>query len=126
MKDESDNLQSFDLMKFNRTNQGTCFNQRPSVHKGQVINKGTVLADSTSSDNGKLALGKNLLVAFMSWEGYNYEDAIIISENLVKEDVLTSVHIGKYEVEARETKLGAEEITDDIPNVSGKAPGNNL
>ena len=118
VKDESNKLHSFDLVKFNRTNQGTCFNQRPSVNKGQVVEKGAVLADSTSSDNGKLALGKNLHVAFMSWEGYNYEDAIIISENLVKEDVLTSVHIGKYEIEARETKLGAEEITDDIPNVS--------
>ena len=118
VKDGSNKLHSFDLTKFNRTNQGTCFNQRPSVDKGQVVEEGTVLADSTSSDNGKLALGKNLLVAFMSWEGYNYEDAIIISENLVKNDVLTSVHIGKYEVEARETKLGVEEITDDIPNVS--------
>ena len=121
VKDESNNLHSFDLMKFNRTNQGTCFNQRPSVNKGQVVNKGTVLADSTSSDNGKLALGKNLLVAFMSWEGYNYEDAIILNEKLVKDDRFTSIHIEKHEIEARDTKLGPEEITGDIPNLGEEA-----
>ena len=105
------------LIKFARTNQGTCFNQRPTVQKGDVVQKGGVLADSSSTDQGELALGQNVLVAFMIWEGYNYEDAVIISEKLVKDDFFTSVHIEKYEVEARETKLGPEEITRDIPNV---------
>ena len=105
------------LTKFARTNQGTCFNQRPTVHKGDVVMVGSVLADSSSTDNGDLALGQNVLVAFMSWEGYNYEDAIIISEGLVKDDFFTSIHIEKYEMEGRETKLGPEEITRDIPNV---------
>ncbi len=105
------------LIKFSRTNQGTCFNQRPVVQKGDVVEVGSILADSSSTDKGELALGQNVLVAFMSWEGYNYEDAIIISEALVKDDFFTSVHIEKYEMEARETKLGPEEITRDIPNV---------
>ena len=105
------------LLKFARTNQGTCFNQRPTVQKGDVVKAGDVLADSSSTDGGELALGQNVLVAFMIWEGYNYEDAIIISEGLVKDDYFTSVHIEKYELEARETKLGPEEITRDIPNV---------
>ncbi len=103
--------------KFARTNQGTCFNQRPTVQKGDLVKKGDILADSSSTDNGDLALGQNVLVAFMSWEGYNYEDAVIISESLVKDDYFTSIHIEKYEMEARETKLGPEEITRDIPNV---------
>ncbi len=105
------------LVKFSRTNQGTCFDQRPMVCKGDVVAAGDALADSSSTDNGELALGQNVLVAFMSWEGYNYEDAIILSERLVKEDMFTSIHIEKHEMEARETKLGPEEITRDIPNV---------
>ena len=105
------------LIKFSRTNQGTCFNQRPTAQKGDIVRTGDILADSSSTDKGELALGQNVLVAFMSWEGYNYEDAVIISEGLVKDDWFTSVHIEKYEMEARETKLGPEEITRDIPNV---------
>jgi DNA-directed RNA polymerase subunit beta len=105
------------LVKFARTNQGTCFDQRPMVQKGDVVAKGDTLADSSSTDQGELALGQNVLVAFMSWEGYNYEDAIIINERLVKDDFFTSIHIEKHEMEARETKLGSEEITRDIPNV---------
>jgi len=106
------------LYKFRRSNQGTCVNQRPIVEEGQKIKKGDVIADGTATCAGELSLGKNLLVAFMPWEGYNYEDAIVISERLVKEDVLSSIHISKHEVEARNTKLGPEEITRDIPNVS--------
>ena len=105
------------LIKFARTNQGTCFNQRSTVQRGDIVRPGDVLADSSSTDRGELALGQNVVVAFMSWEGYNYEDAIIISENLVRDDQFTSVHIEKHEMEARETKLGPEEITRDIPNV---------
>ena len=105
------------ITKFARTNQGTCFNQRSIVEKGQWVKVGDVLADSSSTEKGNLALGQNVLVAFMIWEGYNYEDAIILSENLVKGDLFTSVHIEKREMEARETKLGSEEITQDIPNV---------
>ncbi len=108
---------SFPLMKFVRTNQGTCINQHPIVKKGDRVKPGHVLADSSATDQGILALGQNVLCAFMSWEGYNFEDAIIVSEKLVKEDKFTSIHIERYEVEARETKLGAEEITRDIPNV---------
>ncbi|PKB83894.1 MAG: DNA-directed RNA polymerase subunit beta [SAR202 cluster bacterium Io17-Chloro-G9] len=105
------------LIKFARTNQGTCFDQRSTVSKGDRVNVGSVLADSSSTDQGELALGQNVTVAFMSWEGYNYEDAIILSERLVKDDCFTSTHIEKHEMEARETKLGPEEITRDIPNV---------
>ena len=105
------------LMKFTRTNQGTCFDQRPVVRKGDLVKIGDTLADSSSTENGELALGQNILVAFMSWEGYNYEDAIILSERLVKDDMFTSIHIEKHEMDARETKLGPEEITRDIPNV---------
>ncbi len=105
------------LIKFARTNQGTCFDQRPIVAKGDLVDCGDILADSSSTDHGELALGQNVLVAFMSWEGYNYEDAIIVSERLVKDDYFTSTHIEKHEMEARETKLGPEEITRDIPNV---------
>ncbi len=108
---------SHKITKFARTNQGTCFNQRSIVYKGQMVEEGQVLADSSSTEKGNLALGQNVLVAFMSWEGYNYEDAIILSENLVKNDFFTSIRIEKHEVESRETKLGAEEITEDIPNV---------
>ncbi|MER3452959.1 MAG: DNA-directed RNA polymerase subunit beta, partial [Acidimicrobiia bacterium] len=106
------------LQKFRRSNQGTCINQRPTVDVGDEVTAGTVLADGPSTHDGDLALGKNLLVAFMPWEGYNYEDAIIISERLVRDDVLTSIHIEEHEVDARDTKLGAEEITRDIPNLS--------
>jgi len=105
------------LIKFSRTNQGTCFDQRPIATKGDVVGVGGVLADSSSTDYGELALGQNVLVAFMSWEGYNYEDAIIVSERLYRDDYFTSIHIEKHEMEARETKLGPEEITRDIPNV---------
>jgi DNA-directed RNA polymerase subunit beta len=108
----------YKLEKFRRSNQSTCINQRPLVKEGQKVKKGDILADGPSTDKGELALGANLLVAFMSWEGYNFEDAIIVSERLVKEDVLSSIHIEEYEVDARDTKLGAEEITRDIPNVS--------
>ena len=105
------------LQKFLRSNQGTCINQRPIVQTGDVIKKGQPVADSSSTDKGELALGQNILCAFMSWEGYNFEDAIIISERLVQDDRFTSMHIEKYELEARDTKLGPEEITRDIPNV---------
>jgi DNA-directed RNA polymerase subunit beta len=108
---------TYDLMKFVRTNQGTCINQRPLVNKGDRVEAGQVLADSSATENGELALGQNVTVAFMSWEGYNFEDAIIISSRLVEEDMFTSIHINKHEVEARDTKLGPEEITRDIPNV---------
>jgi DNA-directed RNA polymerase subunit beta len=109
---------SYKLDKFRRSNQSTCINQRPVVTEGQRVKKGDILADGPSTELGELALGANLLVAFMSWEGYNFEDAIIVSQRLVKDDVLTSIHIEEYEVDARDTKLGAEEITRDIPNVS--------
>jgi len=115
--DSEGNEHQHPLIKFARTNQGTCFDQRPIVKKGDLVAKGDALADSSSTDHGELALGQNVVVAFMSWEGYNYEDAIIISERLVKDDYFTSIHIEKYEMEARETKLGPEEITRDIPNV---------
>jgi len=106
------------LAKFRRSNQGTCINQKPLVDAGQRVRAGDVLADGPSTHHGDLALGKNLLVAFMPWEGYNFEDAIILSERLVRDDVLTSIHIEAHEVDARDTKLGAEEITRDIPNLS--------
>jgi DNA-directed RNA polymerase subunit beta len=108
---------TYDLRKFVRSNQDTCINQRPMVVKGQRIEKGDVIADSSSTEMGEMALGQNVLVAFMPWEGGNFEDAILISERLVRDDVFTSIHIEKYETEARETKLGPEEITRDIPNV---------
>jgi len=110
-------LDRYVLLKFVRSNQGTCLNHRPSVEVGDRVTQGQVIADSMSTDQGELALGQNVVVAYMSWEGYNYEDAIIISERLVREDVFTSVHIEKHETEARETKLGPEEITRDIANV---------
>ncbi len=106
------------LAKFRRSNQDTCINQKPRVKEGDKFKKGTILADGPSTDEGELALGKNLLVAFMPWEGYNFEDAIILSERLVKDDVLTSIHIKEHEVDARDTKLGPEEISRDIPNLS--------
>ena len=106
------------LRKFERSNQDTCVSQKPLVRRGDKVEAGQVLADGPSTDKGELALGKNLLVAFMSWEGYNFEDAIILSERLVRDDVLTSIHIHEHEIDARDTKLGAEEITRDIPNLS--------
>ncbi len=109
---------TYPLRKFTRSNQGTCINQRVLVAEGDTVKKGKVLADGPSTDNGELALGRNLLVAFMPWEGLNFEDAIILSQRLVKDDVLTSIHIDEHEIDARDTKLGAEEITRDIPNVA--------
>jgi len=111
----------YNLTKFMRSNQGTCINQRPVVAKGQIVKAGDVIADGPSTDQGELALGKNPLIGFMSWEGYNYEDAILLSETLVRDDIYTSIHIEEYEAEARDTKLGAEEITRDIPNVGEDA-----
>lgn len=108
----------FPLLKFKRSNQGTCINQKPLVKKGQKVERGEIVADGPSTDNGEIALGTNLLIGFMTWEGYNYEDAILISEELVMEDKLSSIHIEEYESEARDTKLGPEEITREIPNVS--------
>lgn len=114
-------LHKYKMLKFTRSNQGTCINQRPIVEQGETITKGTIIADGPATDNGELALGKNVIVAFMTWEGYNYEDAILLSEKMVKEDVYTSLHIEEYEAEARDTKLGPEEITRDIPNVGDDA-----
>ena len=112
---------SYKLLKFRRSNQGTCINQKPIVEKGQRVKKGDIIADGPSTDQGEIALGRNILMGFMTWEGYNYEDAILISEKLVKEDIYTSIHIEEYESEARDTKLGPEEITRDIPNVGEEA-----
>jgi DNA-directed RNA polymerase subunit beta len=117
MADDS-SYQTYSLHKFTRSNQGTSYNQKVIVSEGARVEVGSVIADGPCTDNGEMALGKNLLVAFMSWEGHNYEDAIILSQRLVQDDVLTSIHIEEYEVDARDTKLGAEEITRDIPNVS--------
>jgi DNA-directed RNA polymerase subunit beta len=114
---DSGEEKAYHLQKFMRSNQGTCMNQRPTVSKGQRVKEGDALADSSSTDQGELALGQNVLCAFMSWEGYNFEDAIVISERVVQDDRFTSIHIEKHEVEARDTKLGPEEITRDIPNV---------
>jgi DNA-directed RNA polymerase subunit beta len=115
---EDDTLDEYRLRKFGRSNQGTLVNQRPLVKEGEKVEEGTIMADGSSTDEGELALGKNMLVAFMPWEGYNFEDAIIISEKVVKDDTLSSIHIEEYEVQARDTKLGPEEITRDIPNAS--------
>ena len=121
VRDAKDDLHKYRLDKFVRSNQGTCINQKPIVFKGDKVAAGQVLADGPATDRGDLALGYNILVAFMPWEGYNYEDAILLSEKLVKEDIFTSIHIEEYDCEARDTKLGAEEITRDIPNVSEDA-----
>src|SRR5205823_3776653 len=111
----------YTLRKFVGLNERTCLNQKPVVRMGQKIKKGQIIADGAATHNGELALGRNVLVAFMAWDGYNFEDAIIISEKLVKQDVYTSIHIEEFEIEIRETKLGKEEFTRDIPNVSPKA-----
>ena len=120
-RDDGEGVDNYTLLKFKRSNQGTCINQRPIVFKGEHVDEGEVIADGPSTANGEVALGKNLLIGFMTWEGYNYEDAIILNERLIMEDVLTSIHIEKYESEARDTKLGPEEITRDIPNVGEDA-----
>ena len=111
----------YHLIKYQRSNQGTCINQKPIVLKGEKVKKGDVIADGPSTDKGELALGKNILVGFMTWEGYNYEDAILISEDLVRDDVLTTIHIEDYDCESRDTKLGPEEITREVPNVGDDA-----
>ncbi|MDU4962385.1 MAG: DNA-directed RNA polymerase subunit beta [Sporomusaceae bacterium] len=118
IRTDANALERYKLLKYLRSNQGTCINQKPIVFKGERVEKGTVLADGPSTDKGELALGFNVLVAFMPWEGYNYEDAILLSERLVKEDIFTSIHIEEYECDSRDTKLGPEEITRDIPNVA--------
>jgi len=120
-KEVKGDIVKYKLQKFMRSNQGTCINQRPLVRRGDIIKKGDIMADGPSTDTGELALGRNVVVAFMTWEGYNYEDAILLSEKLVREDVYTSIHIEEYESEARDTKLGPEEITRDIPNVGEDA-----
>ena len=109
--------ETYELIKFLRSNAGTCINQRPIVSVGETVTKGQVIADGPATSNGEIALGKNMLIGFTTWEGYNYEDAVLINERLVKEDLYTSIHIEEYEIEARDTKLGPEEITRDIPNV---------
>ena len=118
VKYDSGKIDDFKLMKFIRSNQGTCVNQVPVVSEGQRIEKGEVLADGPATSNGEISLGKNALIGFMTWEGYNYEDAVLISEKIVRDDVYTSIHIEEYEIKSRDTKLGPEEITRDIPNVS--------
>ena len=117
VRNNKDGLDSYKLRKFKRTNGGTCINQRPVVSRGEKVKEGDILADGPSTKNGEMALGRNVLIAFTTWEGYNYEDAVLISERLVKEDVYTSIHIEEYDCECRDTKLGPEEITRDIPNV---------
>ena len=117
VREEGGNVRKYTLTKFKRSNAGTCTNQRPIVEKGEKIEKGQVIADGPATSNGEISLGKNALIGFMTWEGYNYEDAVLLNENLVKDDKYTSIHIEEYEIEARDTKLGPEEITRDIPNV---------
>ncbi len=121
IKDDNGELHQYKLTKFTRSNQGTCINQRPRVSQGERIEVGDLLADGPSTENGEIGLGRNALIGFMTWEGYNYEDAVLLSQRLVKEDMYTSIHIEEYESEARETKLGPEEITRDIPNVGDDA-----
>jgi DNA-directed RNA polymerase subunit beta len=116
-----DNIKVYDLIKFQKTNQGTCINLKPIVIKGESVVKGQVLCEGYATQNGELALGRNLKVAFMPWKGYNFEDAIVISEKVVRNDVFTSIHIDEYSIDVRDTKLGTEELTDDIPNVSEEA-----
>ncbi|ASW42147.1 DNA-directed RNA polymerase subunit beta [Clostridium isatidis] len=120
-RDSDGGIDTYKLLKFKRSNQGTCINQRPIVEKGDIVFKNQVIADGPSTDLGEISLGKNIRMGFITWEGYNYEDAMLISEELVRDDVFTSIHIEEYECEARDTKLGPEEITRDIPNVSEDA-----
>ena len=117
VEQEDGSADTYELIKFLRSNAGTCINQRPIVDVGDWVDKGQVIADGPATANGEIALGKNMLIGFTTWEGYNYEDAVLINERLVKEDIYTSIHIEEYETEARDTKLGPEEITRDIPNV---------
>jgi DNA-directed RNA polymerase subunit beta len=119
--DPKDHIFVYELRKFMRSNAGTCFNQKPDRQEGPEDQEGRVIADGPSTDQGELALGRNVLVAFMPWNGYNFEDAILISEKVLKEDIFTSIHIQEFEVTARDTKLGPEEITRDIPNVGEEA-----
>ena len=121
IEDELHETHTYKLIKFARSNQSTCINQRPIVSAGERVKKGDVIADGPSTDHGEIALGRNILIGFMTWEGYNYEDAVLLSEELVRNDVFTSIHLEKYECEARDTKLGAEEITRDLPNVGDDA-----
>lgn len=121
IRNDDNSKSTYRLIKFSKSNQGTCINQRPIVSKGERIKAGQVIADGPSTSNGELALGKNPLIGFMTWEGYNYEDAVLISERLVQEDIYTSIHIEEYEAEARDTKLGPEEITRDVPGVGEEA-----
>jgi DNA-directed RNA polymerase subunit beta len=121
IREDDGNVREYPLKKFERSNAGTCLNQRPIVSTGDRVAKGEIIADGPSTNNGELALGKNILIGYMEWEGYNYEDAILLSEKLVQDDVFTSIHIEEYETEARDTKLGPEEITRDIPNVGDDA-----
>ena len=120
-RDDTGEIDVYELVKFSRSNQGTCINQRPVVTEGQHLEVREVIADGPSTANGEIALGKNALIGFMTWEGYNYEDAVLINEKIVRDDVYTSIHVEEYEVEARDTKLGPEEITRDIPNVGDDA-----
>ena len=121
VKEDDGNVREYKLTKFARSNQSNCYNQRPIVFKGDRVEAGDVIADGPSTSNGEIALGKNPLIGFMTWEGYNYEDAVLLSERLVRDDVYTSIHIEEYETEARDTKLGPEEITRDIPSVANEA-----
>ena len=121
VRNEQGALEDYSLIKFARSNAGTCINQRPIVEVGETVTAGQVLADGPAMRNGEISLGKNALIGFMTWEGYNYEDAVLLNEKIVREDVYTSIHIEEYETESRDTKLGPEEITRDIPNVSEDA-----
>ena len=121
IRNKNGEITTYKLLKFKRSNQGTCINQKPIVSEGEEVVKGQIIADGPSTDNGEIALGRNVLMGFMTWEGYNFEDAILISEKLVKDDVYTSIHIEEYESDARDTKLGPEEITRDIPNTGEDA-----
>jgi DNA-directed RNA polymerase subunit beta len=119
--ESSSGVDIYNLLKFQRSNQNTCITQRPLVRVGNRVNRGDIIADGPSTELGELALGRNILCAFMPWNGYNFEDSILISERIVRDDVFTSIHIEEFEVMARDTKLGQEEITRDIPNVGEEA-----
>ena len=121
VKETSGKVHEYKLTKFSRSNQSNCYNQRPIVFKGDEVKAGDVIADGPSTSNGEIALGKNPLIGFMTWEGYNYEDAVLLSERLVRDDVYTSIHIEEYDTEARDTKLGPEEITRDLPSTGSDA-----